>query len=106
VGFIRHSNDLNPSHVQDNPEALSVDKCLAFFDALSTVEERLIAHLMLQSDIRRGEALSFPVDYVLDPKGRDPRKHLPIALHPGDMELKGHKGRTIYVSRALMATRS
>lgn len=85
------------------PKLLTLEQCRHLLAAPMPQTLRLMAGLMLATGLRNEECRTFPLKYVIDPRGLDKRKRIPLHLDPRDMKLKNDKPRTVFVSWQVMA---
>lgn len=104
----RHAvRSVMPHKHQDLPKFLTKDQVKALLNAAANPHHKLIIRTALQTGLRREELATLPLAYIFDPNIAGVKdRNVRVILDPGDgsgMRTKGHKRRTIIVSRRLMA---
>lgn len=85
-------------------KVLSVSEVTTFLGSLTNRTHRLMARLQLTTGIRVEELVTFPLNYILDPRTRPQARHFfAVRLDPADMSTKGSVERVIHVPRDMMA---
>ena len=111
-GFMAHthgqkvfeSSDLRLPTKKPIPKVLSLEQCRELMTAPMSRTLRTATWLMLCTGIRNEECRTFPRKYVFNPSGLNRNHRIRIDLDPRDMNTKGSKPRSVYVTWQVMAT--
>ncbi|WP_150301811.1 tyrosine-type recombinase/integrase [Pseudomonas profundi] len=102
----RHANTPDVT-LRDRPSVIELLTRAQIRDLLTFLKPNpthlLMVKLALATGLRREEILSFPRSYIFNPDTRlDDRVSIKVTLNPTDMEIKGNRPRSIFMTRSLM----